>query len=181
MIQEQLGQQAEILAVQLEVSSIHLINAVSAFPINFLPRRLSHSTFCLVKPVSLLQPHILEAELAYPELGALPVVLWVGREIPGVYFEPSNLYSVDIFHLSKGLMLLLQCSSGGVHLRVSFLHMVDLVMLPFLVAGDLAGVCVARVSVTILRTPIPCSHDPVPGHPFVQTPVKILIVHVVFN
>ena len=52
-----------------------------------------------LSPVCLLQPHVLEAELADPQLGTLAVLLGIGAEVPGVNLEPANLDSVDILDL----------------------------------------------------------------------------------
>ena len=54
-----------------------------------------------MEPVGLLQLHVLEAELADPELGALAIFLRVGSKIPCFYFEPPYLNSVNVFDLEE--------------------------------------------------------------------------------
>ena len=54
-----------------------------------------------MEPVGLLQLHILETELADPKFWALAIFFRVGGKIPGFNFKPSNLHSVNIFHLGE--------------------------------------------------------------------------------
>ena len=60
-------------------------------------------------------------------------------------------------HLGQGFMLFLQGSGGRVHLSISFLHMVDLVVLPLLIPRDfpvsfreLVTIFTLGVSVTLI-------------------------------
>ena len=54
-----------------------------------------------MEPVGLLQLHVLETELADPKFWALAIFFRVRGEVPGFNFEPSNLNSVDVFHLEQ--------------------------------------------------------------------------------
>ena len=99
MIQEEFCQKAEVLTVQLIVLPIHLVNAEASLSVYLLPSWLPYLAFSLMISVSLLQSHILQTELADPQLWTFSIVLRVGGEVPGVNLELSNLYSVDVFNL----------------------------------------------------------------------------------
>lgn len=43
--------------------------------------------------------HVLQAELADPELGLLPIILWERREVPGVDLKVPNLDLIHVLHL----------------------------------------------------------------------------------
>ena len=92
-----------------------------------------------------LQFHVLQAILAHPQLGLLAVLIRVRREVPRVNLVLANLDFVNVLDFGNGLVFFLQSCSGGVHLSVGFLHMVDLIMAPLLVAGDLAVIAINDV------------------------------------
>lgn len=48
----------------------------------------------------LLVLHILEAVLADPQLGLLPIILWERREVPGVDLKVSDLDLVHVLDFS---------------------------------------------------------------------------------
>lgn len=48
----------------------------------------------------LLVLHVLEAVLADPQLGLFPIILWKGREVPGVDLKVSNLDLVHVLDFS---------------------------------------------------------------------------------
>ena len=76
-------------------------------------------------------------------------------------------------------MLFLQCCCGRIHFCVRLLDVIDLVMLPLLVPGDLP-VSVSHQVVPVLRfISVGTDHDPVPENPLVQSPVVVLVVVVV--
>ena len=54
-----------------------------------------------MEPVSLLQLHVLETELADPKFWALAILFRIGSKIPSLNLKSSNLNSVDIFHLAE--------------------------------------------------------------------------------
>ena len=65
------------------------------------------------------------------------ILFWIGRKVPSIDLVLPELNPVDVFHFRDGLMFPLQRSGRRVHLRKALLHMVDLVMFPFLVSGQL--------------------------------------------
>lgn len=71
-----------------------------------------------VVAVSLLEPHVLEAVLADPELWHFPVLFWVGAEVPGVHFVLAHLYLVNVFHFCNGFVLFFQRGCCGIHFSV---------------------------------------------------------------
>ena len=68
----------------------------------FKREKIKHAILIyLMISIGLLPLHILETILADPKLGALAIVLGVGREVPGVHLKAANLDPVNIFHLQS--------------------------------------------------------------------------------
>merc|ERR1719220_830950 len=85
VIQEQFGQQAEVLTVELAFLPVNLEYAGRSLPVDlFTACWLVDLTVGHVAPVGLLVLHVLQTILTDPQLGTLPVLLGVRREIPGV-------------------------------------------------------------------------------------------------
>ena len=99
MIQKKFCQKAQVLTVQLEVLSVYLKDTKTGFPIYLLARWLPYLALSLMISISLLKPHILQAELADPQLWTFTIVLRIRGKVPGVNLEPSNLNSINVFNL----------------------------------------------------------------------------------
>ena len=166
VVEKELCEQTEALTVKLVVFPIHLIEGENPFLVDLLAVGCCLDTLGDVVAVNLLQTHVLQAELAHPQLGHLQ---WERTEVPGVDLVLSNLNLVDILDLGEGFMLLL-CR---VFLWAGLL--VDLIKLSPLVPGDLPVVCFAELLVILLV----CVHDPFPRHPLVQPTVGVLVMYVV--
>ena len=107
VIQKQLRQETEILTVDLVIAAVHLEDGNSPLAIDLPPERLPQLALAQVLDVGGLQSHVLEAVLADPELSLLAVLLWVGREVPGVYLVFSDDDLVDVLDFRERFVLLL--------------------------------------------------------------------------
>lgn len=68
--------------------------------------------------VTLLQSHIFQTILANPQLTLPSIFFGIRTKIPSVYFKPSNLYSIYVFHFSNLLMFFLQSSGSRIHFSI---------------------------------------------------------------
>lgn len=130
VVQEQFGQQAQILTVYLMIATIDLKHRDSSLAINLLPGRLVQRTLPHMLDIRPLELHVLEAVLADPELGLFAVLLRVRGEVPSVDLVLSDLDLVDVFDFGEGFMLLLECSCGWVHFIVGLCTKIGVVMYP---------------------------------------------------
>ena len=208
VVQKQFGHETKILTVQFVFLAVDLVDGERALAVDLLAGWLSTRALTQVHPVGLLQPHVLQAILTDVQLGHLSVLLRVGAEIPGVDLEPAELHPIDEFDLCQLFVFFLQGRGRRVHLGEGLLYVVDFVVSPLLVAGDLPVRSVRidrrrRVSVsgaagdvlTLLRSvdlglhlgflPVGVQRiivgaaNPVPLDPLVETAVEALVMDVV--
>ena len=99
MIKKEFSQKTKILAVQLVVLPIYLVNTEAGLAVYLLASWLPYLALPLVVSVSLLKSHILQTELTDPQFWTFSVLLWVGGEVPGINLKLSNLNSVNVFNL----------------------------------------------------------------------------------
>ena len=122
VVQEELGQQAQVLAVHLVVLAVHLKHAQAAVAVDFVPRRVAQVALALVPLQRLAALNVLEAELAHEELVLAQVLaavaVGVGRVVPRVNLVAPQLDARDVLDLGDLLVLLLQRGAGGVHAAV---------------------------------------------------------------
>jgi hypothetical protein len=118
VIKEELGEQAEILAVHFIVLSIDLEDGQIVVTVDLVARRVSQIALALVPLERLGLFHVLEAELAHVELVLAQVeaavAVGVGRIIPRVYLVATEFDAGDVLHLRDLLVLLLQRSGRRV-------------------------------------------------------------------
>lgn len=69
MVEEQLGQQTKVLTVDLVVAAIDFEDGEGRLAVDLSAWRLADGALRHVLPVRRLQTHVLEAVVAYPELG----------------------------------------------------------------------------------------------------------------
>ena len=186
MVEEELRQEAEALAVDLRLRPVHLVDGNGVLAVDLPSRRRPLPATDLVAAVGALVAHVLQAELADPQLRLLPVLLRVGAEVPGVNLVLAKLNAVDVLHLGDGLVLPLQRRRRRVHLREALLHVVDLIVFALLISGQLP-VAVVRVEddggVDGGRVDLRWLHllrlvDRGAGDPLVQAAVEALVVDV---
>lgn len=124
MIQKQFGQQAQVLTIDFMFTSVDLKQRAGPLPINLFPRRLSPRTLCEMLLVRLLQSHVFETVLTYPEFGLFAVLLWVWGKVPRVNFILSDLNFIDVLDFGESLMFLFKCSRGGIHFCIALMKKV---------------------------------------------------------
>ena len=122
VVKEELGQQAQVLAVHFIVLAVHLKHAEPGVAVDLVARGVAQVALALVALQGLAALYVLEAELAHEEL-VLPQVLaavavGVGRVVPGVNLIAPQLNAGDVLDLGDLLVLLLQRSTGGVQAAV---------------------------------------------------------------
>ena len=67
VVQEELGNETQILAIDLLLLAIHFKHADFTVSVDLIPGRMSHGAFVLVSLQRLLFLHILETKLTYVE------------------------------------------------------------------------------------------------------------------
>ena len=115
MVQEELGQQTEVLTVDLILLPIHLKDQQVILLVDLLSRRTLHVTSGLVRPKG---PGVLtvgETELTHKERVLLCVLVGVGRKVPGLHLPLANEYFGDVLDLGNILVLPFQGCQGLVH------------------------------------------------------------------
>lgn len=115
VIEEEFGQEAKVLTVDLVIVAVDLKDGDGSLAIDLLPRRLVAQALTNMFNVRPLKLHVLEAVLTDPELWLFTVLLRVRGEVPGVDLVLSDLDLVDVLDLGEGFVLFLQCSRSGVH------------------------------------------------------------------
>mmetsp|Transcript_23262 Transcript_23262/g.78156 ORF Transcript_23262/g.78156 Transcript_23262/m.78156 type:complete len:417 (-) Transcript_23262:9-1259(-) len=167
VVQEELGQQAQVLAVDALHARVHLVHGHVRVPVDLVPRRVEEAA--PGPHVSLqLGParKVAEVVLAEVERVAARVLLGEGREVPGLHLELADCDAGDVLDLGRLLVLL---ERGRVELPL-LLGVVGLVELLARVARQLLAV--AR---GLVRPQVKAVH----GHPLVHAPVEAEIMHVV--
>ncbi len=114
MVKEELGEQAEILAVHFIVLSVDLKDGQIIVAVDLVARRVPQIALALVPLERLCLFHVLEAELAHVELVLAQVVaavaVGVRRIVPRVYLVAAEFDAGDVLHLRDLLVFLLQRS-----------------------------------------------------------------------
>jgi len=77
VVQEQLGQKAEILAVDLRLLAVDLEERKVILSIDFIPRGMPQIAFLPVANEGLLLLHVLETKFTYEKLPTLGKLFWV--------------------------------------------------------------------------------------------------------
>ena len=142
VVQEQLGQEAQVLAVHLLLAAVNLEHRHAVVPVNLVARRVQQLVLAQVPPQLLAALEECQRELgsagkrlrqrtrarlqrcasarrgahlAEEELGAVVVLGREGREVPGVHLVPPELDLQDVAHFRELLVL---AQRRGVKLRV---------------------------------------------------------------
>mmetsp|Transcript_10752 Transcript_10752/g.46588 ORF Transcript_10752/g.46588 Transcript_10752/m.46588 type:complete len:318 (-) Transcript_10752:532-1485(-) len=146
VVQEQLGQQAQVLAVHLVRVPVDLPKRQPRFalvvprvPVNHAPGRVGHPAPRLVLQQRHLVLHVLQTVLAHVEFRAVRVLRRVRGKIPRVNLEPPKLHAPDVLHLGLLVVLLLQLLVDGREVLDGPGDVVDLVVPPLEVARHLAS------------------------------------------
>mmetsp|Transcript_26858 Transcript_26858/g.46853 ORF Transcript_26858/g.46853 Transcript_26858/m.46853 type:complete len:210 (-) Transcript_26858:65-694(-) len=114
VVQEELGEQAQVLAVELVGLAVHLPQGEVLVAVDLAPRRVPPATLRLVSPQRLPVPHVLQAKLADVQPVDLAVLVRVGGEVPGLDQVAAHLDGAHVLHFGDLLVLLLQRGHGGV-------------------------------------------------------------------
>ena len=114
VIEEELGQEAKILAVHTVVLAINLEDAEGTLAVDFPPRRTAMRAVPPVAAEGALPLHVLETVLADVEQLLVGILLRVGGEVPGLDLVPSQNDLGDVLHLGHLLVLPLEGGEGGV-------------------------------------------------------------------
>lgn len=97
VVEEHLGEQTEVLAVDLVLTAVHLIDADVAVPVNLVAWRVSHLA---LEPMTLRHEstlHVLETVLADPKASIWDhaVLFRIRSLIPGVDIELAKADALD--------------------------------------------------------------------------------------
>lgn len=125
VIQEHLGEQAKVLAIDLVLASIDLEDGNGAVTVDLVTGRMSHLTFrlvssvretdrVLIEDVAYLVPssyklalHVLQTKLAQPQttIRDIRVLLWKRSVIPSLYIKVTKSYCSYAKAGSRGLRI----------------------------------------------------------------------------
>ena len=144
VVQEQLREQAQVLAVHPRLPAVHLVHAQPRaglragagvhrgwMAIDLIPGRMRHGAPLLPVPHQRLLPlHVLQAPLAHEQLTVLDEVVRVGRVVPAVDLVPTHLDHLHVLHPRLLLVLLLDEPLQRRHVLRRALHVVHLVHPP---------------------------------------------------
>jgi len=181
MIQEELGKQAQILAVDLVLLPIHLKDRQVLITINLFSRGVLQLTLETMAHQGLLLLDVFEAELTDIELLLIAVLLRERAEVPRLHLILAQFDKLDVLHLGDLLMLPLHC-----RMAISALSACGMTPTPF--TGDIIQLpflgwwCMMRVTtIGIGRTSLlTCSKiNPIHFYPLVQSAVKVTVMHIV--
>jgi hypothetical protein len=114
VIEEELGEEAEILAVQLMLLSVDFVYTQTNFSVDFSSRWMSFRALCYMLPERLLLPHILETKLADIESFGFGVFVRIRRKIPTLHFPSSHKNLLNILHFCGFFMFLFQGGKGRI-------------------------------------------------------------------
>mmetsp|Transcript_13381 Transcript_13381/g.54027 ORF Transcript_13381/g.54027 Transcript_13381/m.54027 type:complete len:489 (-) Transcript_13381:661-2127(-) len=144
VVQEQLREQAQVLAVHPRLPAVHLVHAQpraglragarvhrGRMAIDLVPGWMRHGAPLLPVPHQRLLPlHVLQAPLAHEQLTVLDEVVRVGRVVPAVDLVPTHLDHLHVLHARLLLVLLLDEPLQRRHVLRRALHVVHLVHPP---------------------------------------------------
>mmetsp|Transcript_41598 Transcript_41598/g.106452 ORF Transcript_41598/g.106452 Transcript_41598/m.106452 type:complete len:349 (+) Transcript_41598:700-1746(+) len=171
VVQEELGEVAQVLAVHLLLAPVHLKHGDVAVAVDLVAGRVQHRVLAQVAHhhVALLEE--VERELAKVQLLDVVVLCREGRKVPGVHVVAAQLDHVDVLHLGELLVL---AQRVGVKLGVLLVAGVRLVVLPLEVLVlrevDLRQRVVHGGEVHLRET-----------HPLVHAPVESVVMHVILE
>jgi hypothetical protein len=171
VVQKELGQQANVLAVDFALGAVHLKHGERLVAVNLVARRVLDVALGLVAQQRLLALHVLEAKLAHVDALAVAVLLGVGRKVPRVHHVAPQLNLLNVAHLANLLVLLfvLKLARHGVGRHLLCRPLLALLGALLLLLG---------LGVHRLRR----AHvQPVLANPFVQPLVPARVVHIVLK
>mmetsp|Transcript_31062 Transcript_31062/g.58474 ORF Transcript_31062/g.58474 Transcript_31062/m.58474 type:complete len:406 (-) Transcript_31062:198-1415(-) len=173
VIQEQLGQVAEVLTVHFFLLAVHFEERDVALPVYLVPRRMTQLALLEVSLQLLLAAHEAEAELAEIQLVARGHLRGERREVPRLHVKLANLDPVDVLHLGELLVL---AQARRIKLLVPVIRRHLRVDLALLVARAVArGVAAARLVHGNHRGQVQLAQL----DPLVQSPIELNVVNVV--
>eukprot|EP00588_Corethron_pennatum_P010154 CAMPEP_0194273278 /NCGR_PEP_ID=MMETSP0169-20130528/6646_1 /TAXON_ID=218684 /ORGANISM="Corethron pennatum, Strain L29A3" /LENGTH=333 /DNA_ID=CAMNT_0039016179 /DNA_START=671 /DNA_END=1673 /DNA_ORIENTATION=- len=108
VVQKELGEEAQVLAVDALLLPVHLESGDRAFPVYFPAGGTTPVAAFAVYPHRLRSTHVLQAELAHVELVNIAVLVREGGEVPRLHLVVPHLDASHIFHLGNLLVLPLQ-------------------------------------------------------------------------
>jgi len=134
VVEKELGEEAQVLAVDLVLAAVHLEHAQAPVAVDFVPGRVAQLALAHVTLKSVQLPHVLQAELAQIQTFDTGKVFGVGGVVPSVDVEVAYLDAHDVLHLGRFQVLLLQSCTDSVLRVIILLRVVQFVVPALLVA-----------------------------------------------